>query len=101
VIPIRGKAVMVCAHLAALENELIAAGVRETARGQVWSQNCREWVYFDAVLELDALAARLAFDVCVEVHQNLDPRSGLESGFVCRRCNDAVMGLVDGERRYR
>jgi hypothetical protein len=91
---------MVCMHLAALEAELIAARIPETARGAVWSQNCREWVYFDVVLDLEALAARFAFDPCVKLHQNLDARSGLESGFYCTSCLDAVMGRLHGAPRY-
>jgi len=32
----------------------------------------------------------------VVVHENTDERSGLEKGFVCEECHDAVMGLVRG-----
>lgn len=91
---------MVCSHLAALEAELIAARIRETARGAVWSKNCREWVYFDVVLDLEALAARFTFDPCVRVHQNLDARSGQESGFYCTSCLHAVMGCLHGAPPY-
>ncbi|WP_166350664.1 hypothetical protein [Phytoactinopolyspora limicola] len=87
-------------HLAALEAELIAAGIPETARGALWSKNCREWVYFDVVLDLEALTNRFGFDPCVNTHQNLDSRSGLESGFVCTRCDDAVVGRLSGAPRY-
>lgn len=87
---------MVCQHLAALEAALIAAGVRETARGAVWSQNCREWVYFDVVLDVEALAQRFKFAPCVQVHENLDQRSGLERGLVCWECKDAIMGVPPG-----
>jgi hypothetical protein len=83
-----------CRHLHALEAELIAGGVRETYRGTPWSMNCREWVYFDVVLDVSAIMARLRFPPCVEVHENPDPKSGTERGFVCTECNDAVMGLV-------
>ena len=30
-----------------MEQALIARGIRENYRGQPWSMNCREWVYFD------------------------------------------------------
>ena len=46
---------MVCEHLAALEAAILRAGVPETFRGQAWSQNCREWVYFACVLDRAAL----------------------------------------------
>ena len=92
---------MTCRHLHPLEAELVAAGVKETYRGAPWSQNCREWVYFDAVLDVGSIASRMSFPACVEVHENLDPRSGTERGFVCNECHDAVMGLVSGESVYR
>ncbi|MVW74356.1 hypothetical protein [Pseudomonas xionganensis] len=91
---------MLCHHLRPLEQELLAAGVRETYRGTPWSQNCREWVYFDVVLDTASLVARLQFEPCVEVSENLDAKSGTERGFYCRQCQDALMGLLQGARRY-
>jgi hypothetical protein len=91
---------VICRHLQALEAELIAAGVKETYRGTPWSMNCREWVYFDTVLDVAAIAARMRFSACVEVHENLDPKSGTERGFVCTQCHDAVMGLIAGNDVY-
>ena len=87
---------MVCSHLSELEHALKAAGIAETFRGQAWSDNCREWVYFDVVLDVASLRKRFAFDPAVSVHENLDPRSGTERGFVCTRCHDAVVGQIDG-----
>lgn len=87
---------MLCAHLHPLEQALQAAGTRETSRGTPWSQNCREWVYFDVRLDVEALQRRFSFPPCVVVHENTDPRSGLEKGFVCEECHDGVMGLVHG-----
>ena len=49
---------MVCEHLRQLEDELIAAGVREKFRGRAWSRNCREWVYFDCYLDRDSIRQR-------------------------------------------
>jgi hypothetical protein len=92
---------MVCDHLRALEEELLGRGVTVTYRGRAWSKDCREWVYFDVVLDTEALARRFAFAPGVRVHENPDPRSGLERGFFCTECHDAVMGLVEGPRVYR
>jgi hypothetical protein len=92
---------MVCTHLAALEQALIASGTLETYRGQAWSHNCREWVYFAVVLDIPALQQRFAFASCVQIHENADPRSGLERGFVCTACQDAVMGMVEGDVVFR
>jgi hypothetical protein len=91
---------VVCGHLAALERALVASGARETARGQVWSRNCREWVYFDVVLDLAALRARFAIAPCVEDSENLDPKSGQERGLYCAQCHDAVMGRIADAPHY-
>jgi hypothetical protein len=87
---------MVCDHLRPLEQALQAAGIRVNHRGMLWSKNCREWAYFDVRLDTDALRQRFALPSCVVVHENTDPRSGLEKGFVCQECHDAIIGLVRG-----
>ena len=92
---------MTCQHLKALETELIAAGAKETYRGAAWTMNCREWVYFDVVLDTSAISKRLNFPPCVKIHENLDEKSGTERGFECTECKDAVMGLISGARVYR
>ena len=84
---------MLCEHLFDLELTVAAAGIDETYRGQSWSQNCREWVYYDCLL--DVVAIRESFDLalCVVDHRNDDPKRGLESGFVCGQCHDALLGV--------
>jgi len=91
---------MVCGHLGALERALIESGAKETYRGRPWSQNCREWVYFDVVLDLAVLRERLALAPCVEDSENLDPKSGQERGLYCARCHDAIMGRLEGAAPY-
>jgi len=87
---------MVCEHLAALEKALLDSGAKVTCRGQVWTMNCREWVYFDVILDTDAIQERFQLPPCVQVHENKDPKSGLERGLECSLCHDAVMGLPEG-----
>ena len=82
-----------CEHLSELELELKKRGIKETYRGEAWSKNAREWVYYDCILVLDKLRARFAFPDFVTDSVNNDERSGLESGFYCERCQDAIMGL--------
>ena len=48
---------MLCDHLKPLEAELKQSGIKEAYRGQAWSHNCREWVYFDC--HLDAIVGTL------------------------------------------
>ena len=83
-----------CEHLAPIDADLHDQGLVETFRGQAWSNNCREWVYFDAVLDLDAIRARHAIAPCVQEHVNLDTHNGTERGLVCQVHHDGVMGLL-------
>lgn len=92
---------MVCRHLYPLEQALLAAGIEETYRGQPWSRNCREWVYFDAELDTDTIAQRFQLPDCVEVAENTDPKSGIERGLFCTLCNDAVMGKPGSGTHFR
>jgi len=82
----------VCEHLRALEDHLVSQGVKITFSGQAWSSNCRFWIYFDAVLDCDALQKKFHLPKCVTVHVNDDPRSGREKGLDCSACHDAIMG---------
>lgn len=91
----------VCEHLRPLEDELVAKKLAITFAGRPWSANCRHWIYFDALLECEALKRRLALAPCIEVHVNDDPRSGREKGLVCGTCKDAVIGLHPEEARGR
>jgi hypothetical protein len=83
---------MTCEHLLKLEQALIKAGMEETFRGQPWSNNCREWVYFNCMLPLAEIRTYFALADCVEDHQHLGTHSGSESGLVCQVHHDAIMG---------
>ncbi len=91
---------MLCEHLEEIEKELILAGHRETYRGKPWSKNCREWAYFDVELVIEKLKERFELNSHVEIHENLDPKSGLERGVVCRNCHDAIMGKITNAKKY-
>jgi hypothetical protein len=88
----------VCEHLLKLEEYLASLGIRIKSSGQVWSMNCRFWIYFDAVLDCDALRKRFELPDFVTVSQNDDPRSGREKGLYCETHQDALMGThpLDG-----
>jgi hypothetical protein len=84
--------IMVCEHLTGLEQELLRMGIKEVHRGQPWSKNCREWVYFDCCLDLVALRARLDLAPSIIDHIHRGTHDGSEAGLVCTRCWDAIMG---------
>jgi len=85
-----------CEHLQPLEHYLKSQKIPETFRGQAWSDNCREWVYFDCVLEPETLQAKFHLPSFVTKHENTDEKSGMELGLVCTLCKDAIMGLYPG-----
>jgi hypothetical protein len=91
---------MTCEHLRQLEKALQENGFSETYRGQAWSENCREWVYFDVVFDIERTRQEFALSPCVRVHENLDERSGTERGFFCETCQDGIMGRLAGARRF-
>lgn len=84
---------MVCEHLQPLETDLKQAGFNETYRGRPWSKNCREWIYFDCLLDLAALRARLQLADSVIDHVHRGTHDGSEVGFVCTCSWDAIMGV--------
>lgn len=91
---------MLCEHLCDIENELLKEGYKETFRGQAWTQNCREWVYFDVVLDVEELRDRYNLCSYIQLHENLDPKSGAERGIVCSSCHDGIMGKFSGENKF-
>lgn len=86
---------MICEHLRPVEQAILANGIRETYRGQAWSQNCREWVYFDCFIDTDAVRCSHSLPSCVEDHAHRGTHDGQERGFVCSACHDAVMGRYE------
>jgi hypothetical protein len=84
---------MVCKHLIKLEKALLEKGFKVTFRGQAWSQNCREWVYFDCYLERSAIRKVFSFAPCVADHEHLGTHDGQEAGFFCQIHYDAIMGI--------
>jgi hypothetical protein len=85
--------IMTCEHLIKLEQELYDRGIAVTYRGQAWSDNCREWVYFDCYLNIPMIRKRLLLDACVSDHEHLGTHDGCEAGFVCTIHHDAIMGV--------
>jgi hypothetical protein len=86
---------MVCEHLAPIEMALLARNIPVTFRGQAWSNNCREWVYFDCFLDVPAIRAVTTLPEFVTTHSHRGTHDGQEHGIVCSRCSDAIMGSFE------
>lgn len=85
---------MTCKHLIGIEQAILVSGASVTYRGQSWTDNCREWVYFDRRLDLLRIRQIVSLPLFIVDHENLDPKTGLERGLVCGMCKDAVVGVV-------
>ena len=83
---------MLCEHLQALEREIVKEGIKETFRGEAWTKNCREWVYFDCYLDRESIKKRFSLPPCIVEHEHRGTHDGQEAGFVCKACHDAIMG---------
>lgn len=94
----RSAETMTCEHLKDLEKAIIADGIKETFRGQAWGRNCREWVYFDCILDLAGLRKRFSLPSSVEDHEHIGTHDGCEKGFYCTVCKDGIMGLHPKQR---
>lgn len=87
----------ICEHLKPLEDYLRSKGGRVTSIGPAWSQKSRIWVFFDAVLDVEALKAAVGLAPCVTVHMHRGTQDGAEQGFVCGEHDDGVMGRHPAE----
>jgi hypothetical protein len=84
--------VRVCEHLEPLRQYLLEQRAAIVSAGQAWSRNCRLWMYFDVVLDVEALRARFALPGFVVVHIHRGTHDGAEQGLVCNAHHDGLMG---------
>ena len=84
---------MVCEHLSQLEQAILSAGIPETFRGQAWGKDCREWVYFACVIDIEKVQARFRLASSVVEHEHVGTHDGQELGLVCEDCHDAIIGF--------
>ena len=82
-----------CEHLQPVTDYLKKESIPVTYRGQPWSKNCREWVYYDCVLKPEELKAKFGLERMVVVHDYEDVKVGSELGLVCNECWDGVIGI--------
>lgn len=86
---------MTCEHLRELDQAIAAHGIRETFRGEAWSRNCREWVYYECYLDLEAIRTVFQLSDCVREHMHRGTHDGEEKGLICDICKDGIMGHLE------
>jgi hypothetical protein len=73
---------------------LIKNGNRISFFGQAWSNTSADWIYFDTILDFDRLRKNFKLMDNIVLHENLDPKSGTEKGFIDKRTGEGLMGKL-------
>ena len=82
----------VCPHLRPVAELLLRQAREITYFGTPWTRNCRNWVCFEGVIDVEALRRDLNLEPCVIVHRHRGTHDGSEQGFYCDEHHDGVMG---------
>ena len=80
--------------LQAIAKQLLRQNHRITYFGKAWGKPKGNWVYFDTVLEVEALKNEFQVGEHIIIHENLDPRSGTERGFFDTNTEEGLMGRL-------
>ncbi len=80
--------------LRAIAQYLIKNGNKITFYGKTWTKASADWVYFDAILDLDALKSKFQLNSAITIHENTDPKSGTERGFIDESTGEGLMGKL-------
>ena len=73
---------------------LTKQGIAITFFGKAWSGCVNNWIYFDTILEIEELIEKFSLDSNISIHENLDPKSGKERGFIDNRTGEGIMGII-------
>lgn len=77
-----------------LAKMLVRKGYKILFYGQAWSNQNSDWIYFDTVLDTNRLREKFNFGENIIVHENLDPKSGTEKGFIDNITGEGLMGRI-------
>jgi hypothetical protein len=94
---------MTCKHLRSLELAIRSEGTAVIDIRSEPYKETGEWVYFGAVLDLDAIRKTFELAPCVVRYSNGGDRGPTDEGLICEDCRDAVIGVhpVDMRSRYK
>ncbi len=85
---------IISSDLKRLAKRLIKENIKITFCGKAWSENKANWIYFDKVFDLKKLRNKMSFGENIIDHQNLDNKSGLESGFIDKNTGEGIIGKL-------
>lgn len=81
-------------ELRKIAKKLIKQNTSITFYGKAWSENESDWIYFDKVFDLKKMRKTFSLGENIIEHQNLDNKSGLESGFIDKNTKEGIMGKI-------
>ena len=62
--------------------------------GLAWTKQIANWIYFDTVLNVEKLRNKYQLGAHIVIHENLDPKSGMEKGFIDKQTGEGLMGKI-------
>lgn len=89
--PLPSSAPHLCEHLEPLRLHVLALGGQQQHILQTWS-NARHFAFFACILNRPALRAAVPLPAFVVDHDHRGTHDGNESGMVCERCQDGLVG---------
>jgi hypothetical protein len=69
-------------------------GIEITYFGRAWTKQLADWIYFDTVLNVEKLWKKYQLGAHIVIHENLDPKSGTERGFIYEHTGEGLMGKI-------
>lgn len=67
--------------------------VEVTFEGQAWSKAKGHWIYYRTHFPMAEVRTKFELPSFIEEHHHQGTHDGCESGFICQKCGDAIMGL--------
>ena len=73
---------------------LVNQNIPITYYGRTWTEQTADWLYVDAVLDLEALQEQFQWGDYMQIHENLDPKSGTERGIIDTQTGEGIIGQL-------
>lgn len=70
------------------------SGIEISYFGRAWTEQHADWIYFDTVLDVEKLRNKYQLGANIISHENLDPKSGTEKGFIDEQTGEGLMGKI-------
>jgi len=77
-----------------IARSLKKSGIEVTYFGRAWTEQLADWIYFDTVLNVEKLRNKYQLGAHIVIHENLDPKSGTEKGFIDEQTGEGLMGKI-------